>query len=374
MIVDSHAHIFQNWFGQCGMADRQVHLRYIQKNLTRPAARVYRARDGALASGQLLFREGDNSWAGLRDDVSFRVGLYGRLEFTVDGEDHYVQYMPVAMREIESTPEFMTAQMIAAGVDHCVLQAGFTYGYMNDYNALAQRAFPERFTGLFHVDEPMADQPYWLGETERALGPLGLRGLYYQLDGYARYGFRWWFDDARFDRFWELVEGAGVPVFFEAAGIPKYDRASYLEILRRLGGLQDRFPRIRWLIVLGPPPQHFAPDGRWEFPDVAERVYGRDTVWLEVCYPISWGGVWEYPYPEAQRLIEALRGRYGAEKLVWGSDMPNVERFATYRQTVDYVRRHCPGLSARDKDRVLGENVAELLGLDRERLAPGAGP
>ena len=75
MIVDSHAHVFQNWFGHCGMADRQVHLRYIQKNLTRPAARVYRARDGALASGQLLFREGDDSWAGLRDDVNFRVGL-----------------------------------------------------------------------------------------------------------------------------------------------------------------------------------------------------------------------------------------------------------------------------------------------------------
>jgi predicted TIM-barrel fold metal-dependent hydrolase len=79
--------------------------------------------------------------------------------------------------------------------------------------------------------------------------------------------------------------------------------------------------------------------------------------------------VWEYPFPEAQRLIESLRGRFGAEKLVWGSDMPNVERFATYRQTVDYVRRHCPGLSSRDKDRILGENVAELLGLG----ARGAG-
>ena len=66
------------------------------------------------------------------------------------------------MREIESTPEFMMAQMVAADVQHCVLQAGFTYGYMNDYNALAQRTFPHCFTGLFHVDEPLADTPYWI--------------------------------------------------------------------------------------------------------------------------------------------------------------------------------------------------------------------
>ena len=36
--------------------------------------RVYRLRDGAAASGQLLFRPGDNSWAGLRDDIGVQAG------------------------------------------------------------------------------------------------------------------------------------------------------------------------------------------------------------------------------------------------------------------------------------------------------------
>ena len=367
MVIDSHAHIFQDWSGPCGMADRRLRLRYIQKNLTRPAAKVYRARDGAPASGQLLFRAGDNTWEGLRNDVSFRVGHYGRLDFAVDGEDYYVQYMPVGMRDIESPPEFMIAQMISAEVDHCVLQAGFTYGYMNDYNAMAQRTFPGRFTGLFHVDEPMADTPDWMRETRRAIEHLGLRGLYYQLDGYSRYGFRWWFDDRRFDAFWGLIETAELPVFFEAAAIPDYDRASYVRILQRLDGLMARFPRIRWLLVIAPPIQYFAAGGTWDFPEIAAKLYGRDTVWLEVSHPITWGGVWDYPYPELQRLIEQLRDRYGAEKLIWGSDMPNVERFCTYRQSVDYIRRHCPGLSARDKDRILGENLAELLAITPAR-------
>ena len=44
--------------------------------------------------------------------------------------------------------------------------------------------------------------------------------------------------------------------------------------------------------------------------------------------------------------------------------MPNVERFCTYRQSLDYVRRHCAFLSATEKDAVLGGNIAELFGLD----------
>ena len=34
--------------------------------------------------------------------------------------------------------------------------------------------------------------------------------------------------------------------------------------------------------------------------------------------------------------------------------MPNVERFCTYRQCVDYVRRHCDFLTGSEKDAVLG--------------------
>ena len=152
----------EKWSGACGLPSRDLHWRYIQKNVTRPAANVFRFRDGVPADASPLFRAGDNTWAGLRDDVRFRVGPYGRLEFTVDGEDYYVQYMPVGMAEIESTPEFLITQMNAAGVEHCVLQAGFTYGAMNDYNALAQKQFPERFTGLFHIDEARADEEGWM--------------------------------------------------------------------------------------------------------------------------------------------------------------------------------------------------------------------
>ena len=43
--------------------------------------------------------------------------------------------------------------------------------------------------------------------------------------------------------------------------------------------------------------------------------------------------------------------------------MPNVERFCTYKQSLDYVRRYCDFLTATEKDRILGDNVAEMIGL-----------
>jgi hypothetical protein len=136
VIVDSHAHVFEKWSGACGLPSRALHWRYLQKNLCRPAAKVFR-HDGTPSTAAHLYRSGTTTWDGLRDDIDFRVGPYGRIEFTVDGEDHYVQYMPAAMAQIESTPESMITQMNAAGVDHCLLQAGFTYAQADHaWNAL----------------------------------------------------------------------------------------------------------------------------------------------------------------------------------------------------------------------------------------------
>jgi predicted TIM-barrel fold metal-dependent hydrolase len=122
----------------------------------------------------------------------------------------------------------------------------------------------------------------------------------------------------------------------------------------------DRFPDLRVHLAMGAPVQHFAAEGRWSFPDEVLAVYRREQLLMEVMYPITWGGRWEYPYVEAQLLIRGLRDIFGAGKLMWGSDMPNVERFCTYRQSLEYLRRYCTFLSASEMDAILGGNAARL--------------
>jgi len=365
MIVDCHAHVFQHWADACGHPANEIHRRYIQKVQTRTVARIFRARDGKPVSGAVLFEPGRNGWSGLKD-VAFRVGNYGRLDFTIDGEDYHSQYMPVGMQQIVAPPELMLAQMQYAGVDHCVLQAGGGYGAMNDYNAFAQSQYPEKFTALLNVDEPRAYTDAALCEFDRAVGALRLKGVYFALEPYARTDFDISFDDPRMDAFWSKVDAAGLPVFFEISSIPDYDRASAIANVLKLKGLMDRYHNIRWVLVMGPPAGFFAPAGQWELPPEVLEVYRHPNLLIEIMFPITWGGIWDYPYPEAQSLIRQMRDLFGADRLVWGSDMPNVERFCTYTQCVDYVRRYCSFLTATEKDAILGGNMVSLLG-----IAPG---
>jgi predicted TIM-barrel fold metal-dependent hydrolase len=361
MIIDCHAHVFPDWREPCGHPSNEVHLRYLQKIVTRPSAQAFRKWDGQPVSAAALFRPGDNTWAGLTD-VGFRVGRFGQLQFTHEGEECFVQYMPVGMQDIAAPPELMIAQMIVAGVGHCILQAGGGYGAMNDFNAFAQSQHPDRFTALFWVDEPTADRPETLAEIERAHGKLGLKGLYYAQD-FSRHGYARNLDHADYGLFWELIAGLKVPVFLELSATPDYYRASYEANLQAFDRVLRRMPETRFLLVMGPPVGHFARNRAWDFPPEALEVYRRENLSLEVMFPISWGGVWDYPYPEAQVLLRSMRDLFGAEKLVWGSDMPNVERFCTYRQSLDYVRRYCDFLPGGEKDLILGGNAARLMGM-----------
>src|SRR5581483_415042 len=283
MIVDCHAHVFQHWNGPCGHASTALHLKYLQKVVTRPAARTFRARDGAEVKPSMLFRAGDNTWAGLAD-VNFRVGRFGQLAFTYEGEDYFVQYLPVGMQELVCPPELMLAQMTVAGVDHCILQAGGGYGAMNDYNAFAQHQHPRKFTGLLNIDEATADRPETLAEVERAADVLGLRGLYYGHD-MSRHGYARNLDHGDFRAFWDAIVERRLPVFIELSSTPNYDRASYLANLAAFDRLAARYPTHRFLLVMGPPVGHFAGSGQWDFPPEVLATYKRDNVMLEVMFP-----------------------------------------------------------------------------------------
>jgi predicted TIM-barrel fold metal-dependent hydrolase len=359
MIVDCHAHVFEPWSGACGHPSVATHLRYLQRMAARSVARAFRLRDGAPATTAALAH--GPGWDDLAD-VDFRVGRFGRLEFTVDGEDYALQYMPVGMQELTAPAELMLAQMTNAGVDHAILQAGGVYGAMTALNAATQERHPQRFTGLMHVIETRAGEPDQLALIAQAAA-RGLKGLYFNVEGLARTGFSLALDDAALAPFWDVLASRGLVLCMELNSGPSFDRAGYLRHLTALGRQLARHPGLKCHLAMGPPAGLLAAGGRWEIPDEALAVYRRDNVMLEVMFPISWGAVWDYPYPEAQALIRSLRDLVGAERLMWGSDMPNVERFCTYKQSLDYVRRYCEFLSAREKDLILGDTCAAFYGI-----------
>ena len=364
MIIDCHAHVFMHWITATGHPTREIHKRYMQRMITRTVASTFRARDGAKADTKALYRPDDPGWTGLTD-VDFRVGKYGQLEFTDKGEDYVIQYFPVGMQEMVAPPELMLAQMMNAGVDHCVLHAGGAYGAMTEMNAYSARQYPAKMTGLMHVDEAMAGHPAQLAEIDRAYDVLQLRGIYFNVDAMSRHGFPWALDAPQMAPFWEKLAQRGIILCMELSSGPGYDQAGYLAHLTALGRILDRHKAIHCHLAMCPPVGFFAKSGHYEFPAEALAVYRHENLVMEVMFPITYGGLWDYPYPEAQTLLQDMCNLFGSDRIMWGSDMPNVERFCTYKQSLDYVRRYCEFLTAREKDLILGDTCAAFYGIEQ---------
>jgi predicted TIM-barrel fold metal-dependent hydrolase len=361
MIVDAHSHIFPPLASPCGYSTEAEHRFFLQLYVGTHGEPVRRLRDHAFAPGMdRVLHDGRLEGAeGVRDGADFRVGRFGRFEWEESGETYYRSFLPPGMQELVAPAEFILQQMARAGVDRAVLQNARPYGRLNNVFADAVRTHPDRFVGLADVKEGEADTDAELAELRRAVRDLGLRGLYYANRGLILDRYRHGFDDPRFEPLWEEVTALDIPVFWEILGVPLPTAAAHLAELDRLDRWCGRHPGIPCVLTHGLPPDYLSGN----LPDPIARLLRREQLLIEVLYPIHWGRDHEYPYSELRPVLQRLYDLAGPGRLVWGSDMPNVERNCTYRQSLDYLRHNLAGVAtAAELDAILGENVLQVLG------------
>jgi len=113
----------------------------------------------------------------------------------------------------------------------------------------------------------------------------------------------------------------------------------------------------------GLPWRMFLNGERIRFPEGIWRVFSAPRCHLQLLIPIRMGDIWDYPYGPANATIQECVERVGAERLMWGTDMPILGRFCTYRQALDHVRVHCDLLTTGEREAVLGGTVARVMGL-----------
>jgi predicted TIM-barrel fold metal-dependent hydrolase len=170
-------------------------------------------------------------------------------------------------------------------------------------------------------------------------------------------------DDERLWPFWAAVERLGLVVYWALSAGPLRDEAGYLDPVRRVCRVLDRYPAIRSVVVGGAPNRYFD-NPRAALPSELAALTERDTVCLELVFPISIGRIEDYPFPTAQQAIQRLYDRLGPRRLVWGSDIPNVERHCTYAQSLTYLTRHCSFIPPADLALITGGNLSRLFGLE----------
>jgi L-fuconolactonase len=67
-----------------------------------------------------------------------------------------------------------------------------------------------------------------------------------------------------------------------------------------------------------------------------------------------------YPYEDCWDLFKALHARFGASRLIWGSDFPHVLLTAGYRRTMLLQERFYSFLTPDELDDMMGLNASRL--------------
>ncbi|MBI9105618.1 MAG: amidohydrolase [Spirochaetales bacterium] len=348
LIFDSHAHIISPLAGACGYSSSEEHLAVCQAamrdHLSQPSRLV---DDNSIVNEKKLWNLKDRSIKG-RLDTSFRVGDFGRFQWNQDGRQCYIQYLPPYATDMSCPPGMLKAMMDYAGVNKAVLQCGGVYGRLNGYYAQIMKDNP-RFREVFY---PLAsvnpvEDPVGAGaEVERAVKDDGLAGI-------------WIFpEQGLFDfhcrDFWDRAAALGVPVFL--AFFPDLD---WTKRILAMSHWINEYPELP--IVL---PQAFPlPAGEVpivDFPSSVERLLMKGNIFVEIIYPISQGNREAYPFNRSLKAFREVYSRLGAEKLVWGSDIPMVERYCTYAQSLNYLGNYSNFLSEMDLEKILGKNLEEI--------------
>lgn len=255
------------------------------------------------------------------------------------------QIFPPSFDPPASPPEVLLGYMDQAGVDRTFLVQHHLYGDQNATVLDAVRRWPDRFVGFAYLGA--LDQPDAPDQIERLI-EAGMAGLKVEVASTRRLRESFRFDGEREWRVWERLNALRRPLVLDVNDAIAED----VPAVRRL---IEELEHVHTLIC------HLGGRHRegWE----ERALLGKHPrAWVDLAaLPLAFGPDEEYPYPRAQKLVRWAVDTFGAGKVVWGTDYPVLLNAGTYRQLLDFVRRHCEFLSPEQKEEVLGGAALRFL-------------
>jgi predicted TIM-barrel fold metal-dependent hydrolase len=375
MIVDTHVYVFRAPDEPAGHASGAEHLGYWQWGYAlhhQPAIRISDHQHLHGPDRALLDPTPEDAF-NRATNRNFRADHdTGRLLWTVDGEDYTKVYLPPNV--LAFTPGMLIDEMDYAGIDWALNHVDMALDKGNDYFAEAVRAYPDRIRSMIQVDEwrTYTEPEVVAREVADSVQRLGLHAL----KVIPEYGYRiaqaTSFDDPRTRPFWDAVTTLGIPIFFTLGATPGFtdERAGFINELNTLKAWSARYPDQKVSVTHGFPWRAFVNADRtgFDMPAAMWEPFRDSRIHLEVSFPIRIGDIWDYPYRECFPMLEALVKNLGADRLVYGTDMPFQNRFCTYRQSRDYIEKYAPAfLDAGQIADIMGGTAARLLGLPTAR-------
>ena len=100
----------------------------------------------------------------------------------------------------------------------------------------------------------------------------------------------------------------------------------------------ERYPGVRVVLTHGLSWRSFAAESGIHVPDAVSRRPAHRQLpdfHVQLLFAIFLGGMYDYPMTQIRTALERVVERLGPGRLMWGTDIPMVMRFQTYRQSLD---------------------------------------
>jgi L-fuconolactonase len=244
-------------------------------------------------------------------------------------------------------PETLLVEMAAAGVDGGVLTPQGVYGADSAFELEVARTYPRKFAVIGWVD-PLAPDLAEAVARDARLGMLGIRLLR--------------MDAERLDRgdFDAALEAAAANELAVALTLPHPIPPGLERVFERYRGTEFLIDHLG--VGHAPPAYGIAPDDPFErlpavlalarHPNVSVKLTGAPALSHE-----------PYPFRDIWPAVRALVAAFGAERVLWGSDITRTGSLATYVEHTRYLRE-LPDLGDEQLAQLYGRALRRVLRWD----------
>lgn len=267
-----------------------------------------------------------------------------------------VRLLPPLATKTTFTSDVLLEYMDLAKVNKAVLLQAPFYGEMNHYIKEVINKYPDKFTGAAYID-------LWEKDSIKSFYHIIeiLKFKVIKIEFSSKTGFSSFYpgikiNDKKLDWFWTECEKRNIIVILDlgAVGAPSYQTKNIKSILH------DN-PDIKIIIShLAQPPLN------------EENNINKIKLWKEQLLLAKNPGIYfdlavlpscisyeDYPYPKTRNFIYEALKNVGADKMIWGSDIPGLFNYVTYSKYIKFFQKYC-NFSKNDLDKIMGKNAFEL--------------
>lgn len=249
----------------------------------------------------------------------------GRARWASGDEIHMI---PDGMGECEFTCETLISLMDKHKIEKAVLLQGSFYGFQNEYTYEAAKKYPNRFIASGTFDPFCKEKDKLL---ERLLNKMKLKVFKFETSsrgGLMGYHNDFAIDGEVFDDIFSQVAKTGSTLVLDigSPGMGSFQAGAVYNVARK-------YPDMRIILC-----HLLAPTLR----DVSElknslEIIKLENIWFDLA-AIPWNVAPEqYPYNTGREFIRIAKEIVGAQKLIWGSDVPSVLTREKYENLINYI-------------------------------------